>query len=120
MVVRPIEALALALTFAFAFAFAFAVAVAVAVAVAALNFQRLKASRAPQAGAAVEAPLSERSEFGRRAAPGEERRAPMRFHRIGSCLAQAVLATFGKTKVARAFRRESFYLPSKFLFSWLF
>ncbi|MGV8961612.1 MAG: hypothetical protein ACOH1V_14715 [Stenotrophomonas sp.] len=115
---RPIEALALTFAFSFAFSFAFVFAVdvdvAVAVAVAVLNFQRLKASRAPQAGATVEAPLSERSEFGRRAAPGEERRAPMRFHRIGSCLAQAVLVTFGKTKVARAFRRESLYLLSRF------
>jgi len=51
---------------------------------------RRKASRAPQAQAAEEAPLSERSEFGRRAAGGEERRAPMRLHRIGECQAKAV------------------------------
>ena len=47
-----------------------------------------KASRAPQVDAAVEAPLFERSEFGRRAASAEEHRAPMRLHRIGSRPAQ--------------------------------
>jgi hypothetical protein len=61
---------------AFAFAFAFAPASA---------SLRLKASRAPQPDAAAEAPLSERSEFGRRAASGEEHRAPMQLHRIGEC-----------------------------------
>ena len=43
-----------------------------------------KASRAPEPGVAEEQPMSERSEFGLRAASGEERRAPMRLHRIGS------------------------------------
>ena len=43
-----------------------------------------KASRAPQAGAAAEAPLFEHSEFGRRAASAEEHRAPMQLYRIGS------------------------------------
>ena len=53
-------------------------AVALDVAVA-----RLKACRASQAVAAEEAPMFERSEFGRRAATGEKRRGPMRLHRIG-------------------------------------
>jgi len=43
-----------------------------------LDLQRLKARRAPEDGGAEEAPLSERSEFGRRAPPAEERRGPMR------------------------------------------
>jgi len=69
---------------------------------------RLKARRAPEDGGAEEAPLSERSEFGRRpeeginAPPAEERRGPMRS--IGARQALAVLATFAKTKVARALR----------------
>ncbi len=49
-----------------------------------LHQRRLKASRAPQPRGAEEAPLSERSEFGRRAPRGEERRAPVRLHRTGS------------------------------------
>ena len=49
-----------------------------------LHQRRLKASRAPQLRGAEEAPLSERSEFGRRATRGEERRAPVRLHRTGS------------------------------------
>ena len=48
-----------------------------------LHQRRLKASRAPQLRGAEEAPLSERSEFGRRARRGEERRAPVRLHRTG-------------------------------------
>lgn len=116
--------------FAFAFSSALAPAFAFAVAVASL---RLKASRAPQPDAAEEAPLSERSELGRRAASGEERRAPMRLHRIGECPAQTVLlaasrspygpaspfaprggavATFAKTKVARASARKLLLLLS--------
>ncbi|WP_267118176.1 hypothetical protein, partial [Xanthomonas sacchari] len=86
------------------------VAVAVAVAVArdvAFKTSRLKASRAPEWRAAEEAPLFERSEFGRRAARREERRGPVRPYRTGSCQAGAVLVTFAKTKVTRARRRES-------------
>ncbi|MCW1982588.1 hypothetical protein FHY25_002504 [Xanthomonas arboricola] len=49
-----------------------------------LHQRRLKASRAPQLRGAEEAPLSERSEFGRRATRGEERRAPVQLHRTGS------------------------------------
>ncbi|WP_207780890.1 hypothetical protein [Cognatiluteimonas telluris] len=41
-----------------------------------LALQRLKASRAPEVAAAEEAPMFERSEFGRRATAAEERRAP--------------------------------------------
>jgi hypothetical protein len=70
-----------------------------------LTHPSLKASRAPQAEAAEEAPLSERSEFGRRAASAEEHRAPMRS--IGECPAKAVLLPFAKTKGSRADRRES-------------
>ncbi|MEA9677090.1 hypothetical protein VDF37_21040, partial [Xanthomonas campestris pv. raphani] len=55
-----------------------------------------------------EAPLSERSEFGRRAARGEEHRAPVRLHRTGSRRASAVLVTFAKTKVTRATGAEAF------------
>ncbi|MBD9369727.1 hypothetical protein [Xanthomonas sp. XNM01] len=44
---------------------------------------RLKASRASQVIRAEEAPLSERSEFGRRALIAEKHRAPMQ--RIGEC-----------------------------------
>jgi hypothetical protein len=66
-----------------------------------LIFQRLKASRAPELGRAEEAPLSERSEFGRRARSSEERRGPAAGRLVS---APAVLATFAKTKVARARR----------------
>jgi len=93
---------------------AFAVTPAFAFALAAACL-RLEASRAPQTDAAAEAPLSERSEFGRRAASGEEHRAPMRLHRIGECPAQTVLATFAKTKVARASARLSTAKPVKLL-----
>ncbi|WP_139202784.1 hypothetical protein [Pseudoxanthomonas sp. GM95] len=80
-------------------------AVAVAVAVAQiLIFSAFKASRAPQAETAEEARVSERSEFPRRAVSGEEHRAPMQS--IGECQAMAVLATFAKTKVARAAKRR--------------
>ncbi|QNM63078.1 hypothetical protein XHV734_4372 [Xanthomonas hortorum pv. vitians] len=51
--------------------------------------------------------LSERSEFGRRAAHGEEHGAPVRLYRTGSRQATAVLVTFAKTKVTRAARRGS-------------
>jgi hypothetical protein len=67
-----------------------------------------KASRAPQTCGAAEAPLSERSEFGRRAPPVEEHREPMRLLRVGSCQAPAVLVPFAKTKGTRA-KRESFW-----------
>jgi len=50
----------------------------------ALDLLRHKARRAPEGEAAEEAPMSERSEFGRRAASAEERRAPMQLHRIGA------------------------------------
>jgi hypothetical protein len=43
---------------------------------------RHKARRAPQAEAAEEAPMSERSEFGRRADSAEERRAPPQAARV--------------------------------------
>ena len=51
--------------------------------------------------------MSERSEFGLRAASGEARRGPMRLHRIGECPAMAVLLTFDKTKVSRANSAEA-------------
>jgi hypothetical protein len=60
--------------------------------------------------------LSERSEFGRRAAWGEEHRAPMRLHRIGECRAKAVLVPFAKTKGTRASARKLLIL---FLFRLL-
>ena len=75
-----------------------AVAVAVAVALAVL---RLKGRRASQGEAAEEAPMSERSEFGRRAASTEKRRAPSRRSRGGGRQEQTVLVTFAKTKVTR-------------------
>jgi hypothetical protein len=81
-----IPAFASAVASASSFALAFAPAPALA-----LASLSLKASRAPQADTAAEAPLFERSEFGRRAVSGEERRAPMRLHRIGSRQAQTVL-----------------------------
>ena len=55
---------------------------------------------------AEEQPVSERSEFGLRAASGEERRAPTRLHRVGSRPAKTVLLTFAKTKVSRATARK--------------
>ncbi|MEA9710965.1 hypothetical protein VDH22_03205, partial [Xanthomonas campestris pv. raphani] len=73
-----------------------------------LRSPRPKASRAPQSRVAEEAPLSERSEFGRRAARGEEHRAPVRLHRTGSRRASAVLVTFAKTKVTCATGAEAF------------
>lgn len=63
---------------------------AVAVAVDLASPRRLKASRAPQSRVAEAAPLFERSEFGRRAARGEERRGPVRPYRTGSRQATAV------------------------------
>ena len=55
---------------------------------------------------AEEARVSERSEFPRRAISVEEHREPAQ--RAGECQALAVLATFAKTKVARAAKpRES-------------
>ena len=75
------SAVAVAVASAFASARTFATAPALAPAHAPLS---RKASRAPQVDVAAEAPLSERSEFGRLAAPAEERRAPMQLHRIGS------------------------------------
>ena len=53
-----------------------------------------KASRAPEADPAEELPMSERSEFGQRAGSGEERRAPMRLHRIGECPAKGLFGSF--------------------------
>ena len=53
--------------------------------------------------------MSERSEFGLRAASGEARRGPMRLHRIGECPAMAVLLTFDKTKVSRANSAEALF-----------
>ena len=67
-----------------------------------LIYPSRKASRAPQVEAAEEAPLSERSEFGRRAVPGEEHREPMGRSHIGTRPATAALLTFDKTKVSRA------------------
>ncbi|WP_394002240.1 hypothetical protein ACF3M1_15795 [Luteimonas sp. WGS1318] len=62
---------------------------------------------------AEEQPMFERSEFGLRAASGEERREPMRLHRIGECPAMAVLLTFDKTKVSRANSAEAlFFAPA--------
>ena len=46
--------------------------------------------------------MSERSEFGRRAAMREERRESGRLHRPDERPARAVLVTFAKTKVTRA------------------
>ena len=54
------------------------------IAAVALDVLRHKARRAPEGEAAEEAPMSERSEFGRRAASAEERRGPMQLHRIGA------------------------------------
>ena len=62
---------------------------------------------------AEEQPMSERSEFGLRAASGEERREPMRLHRIGSRPAMAVLLTFDKTKVSRANSAEALFLANQ-------
>ena len=73
----------------------------------ALNLVRRLASRAPESGAAEEAPMYERSEFGRRAAAGEERRVP---GAASSSPAQRppqmVLVTFAVTKVTRAPARK--------------
>ncbi|WP_158238361.1 MULTISPECIES: hypothetical protein [Luteimonas] len=38
--------------------------------------------------------MSERSEFGQRAGSGEERRGPMRLHRIGECPAKGLFGSF--------------------------
>ncbi len=73
-------------------------------------FQSLKASRAPEPDRAEEAPLSERSEFGRRARSGEERRGPAAGRLVS---APTVLATFAKTKVARASARKLLPLHQK-------
>ena len=61
---------------------------------------------------AEEQPMFERSEFGLRAASGEERREPMRLHRIGECPAMAVLLTFDKTKVSRANSAEALFFAN--------
>ena len=54
--------------------------------------------------------MSERSEFGRRAALTEERRVPKQRSRFGGRPAQTVLVTFAKTKVTRP-QGESLDLP---------
>jgi hypothetical protein len=72
---------------------------------------RLKANRASQEGVAEEAPLFERSEFGRRASTSEKRRAPGPLFGPGSRPARALLVTFGKTKVTRASARKLLLLP---------
>ncbi|MFL6586077.1 MAG: hypothetical protein ACJ8GV_04260 [Luteimonas sp.] len=61
---------------------------------------------------AEEQPMSERSEFGLRAASGEEHRAPMRFHRIGSRPAKGVFGSlFGPSKRnSHAQRAKALYL----------
>ena len=69
-------------------------------------FLRLKGRRASQAVAAEEAPMFERSEFGRRAAAAEKRRALGERSSASGRQEQAVLVTFAKTKVNRA-QRES-------------
>jgi hypothetical protein len=51
--------------------------------------------------------MFERSEFGRRAAAAEKRRAPVERSSSGGCQERMVLATFAKTKVARAQRDRS-------------
>ena len=71
-----------------------------------------RASRAPEPGVAEEQPMSERSEFGLRAASGEERREPARRSRVGSCPAMAVLLTFDKTKVSRANSAEALFFAA--------
>jgi hypothetical protein len=72
-----------------------------------LIFSAFKASRAPQADRAEEAPLFERSEFERRARSDEEHRVSMRS--IGECMALRFWLLLPSTKVARAAkRRESF------------
>ena len=53
--------------------------------------------------------MFERSEFGLRASRTEKRRGPMRLHRIGSRPAMAVLLTFDKTKVSRAYSAEALF-----------
>jgi hypothetical protein len=106
----PCPAWASARTLAPARALALATDFASALALAPAPLSR-KVSRAPQWEAAVEAPLSERSEFGRRAASREEHRAPTRLHRVGSRPAQTVLLTFAKTKVSRAPARKLWTLP---------
>ncbi|WP_394003145.1 hypothetical protein ACF3M1_01185 [Luteimonas sp. WGS1318] len=58
---------------------------------------------------AEEQPMSERSEFGLRAASGEEHRGPARRSRVGSRPAMAVLLTFDKTKVSRANSAEALF-----------
>ncbi len=59
-------------------------------------FTSHKTRRASQPRAAAEAPLFERSEFGRRAAGGEKHRAPGQ--RPGECLAERFLVTFFRKK----------------------
>jgi len=56
--------------------------------------------------------MSERSEFGLRAASGEERREPMRLHRIGSRPAKGVFGSlFGPSKRnSHAQRAKALYL----------
>ena len=53
--------------------------------------------------------MSERSEFAARARLIEQRREPMRLHRIGVRPARTVLVTFAKTNVTRQRRK---LLPS--------
>ena len=57
--------------------------------------------------------MSERSEFGLRAASGEERRGPARRSRVGSRPAMAVLLTFDKTKVSRANSAEALFFANQ-------
>jgi hypothetical protein len=70
-----------------------------------LIFSAFKASRAPQADRVVEAPCLSVASLG--AVPDQTRSTGHRRQSGGECQAQAVLATFAKTKVARAVRRES-------------
>jgi hypothetical protein len=71
---------------------------------------RLKGRRASQGEVAEEAPMFERSEFGRRAASPEKRREPSRRSRGGGRQEQTVLVTFAKTKVTRL-KAKAFDLP---------
>ena len=84
-----------AVSSASAFGFAFDPASASVVALLARSaVSSRKASRAPEADPAEELPMSERSEFGLRAASGEAHRGPMRLHRIGSRPAKGLFGSF--------------------------
>ncbi|RMW97111.1 hypothetical protein D9R12_03045 [Pseudoxanthomonas spadix] len=117
MAVGVALAVAVAVALALALAVAVAVALALALALALLSLSCLsrKASRASQEVRAEEAPLSERSEFGRRARTSEKRRGPPRSG--GSRPASSGFASFCQDKRKSRCKRESLAFDSRF--SWL-